>query len=442
MPPGARPPRPPPPFSPEQAARRNFRLSIWNGIFFNVGETFIDSSTVLTLFVTRLTDRNWLIGLAGSLQDVGWYLPQILTVQFLERQSRRLTLYNRMAFLRVLGLAAVTLTIFLLGDRHRTTTLGAFLVAYSVYALAGGFAAVSFYDVVGRTVPMERHARMWAYRLFFGGIVAALCAGLVRALLGLPAFSLRFGFLFAIATAFIALGTASFAFCYEPPVAVSRKAQHLAAHLRENMRVVWRDPAFLALYGTRVALSGVFMATPFYVVFAVRVLHLQAAVVAGFLSAKIAGFVLANLAWHRLAKRHGNRGLMRRVAVTSAIGPGLALAAGVVPAPWPGWLIAAAFFLLGASVSGTNIAFQSLLLQIAPAARRPSYVGFMNSFLAPTTALPVLGGGLLDVSGPTVLFGVAAACALLAWWLAARLPVGTAGEVARPPGREGHEAQA
>ena len=41
----------------EEFARRNYRLAVLNGILFNVGETFMDTATVLTLFVSRLTDR-------------------------------------------------------------------------------------------------------------------------------------------------------------------------------------------------------------------------------------------------------------------------------------------------------------------------------------------------------------------------------------------------
>src|SRR5687768_12863756 len=149
-------------FDAERAAKRNYRLSIWNGVLFNVGETFIETATIVALFVSGLTDRGFVVGLAVALQEVGWYLPQILTIRLVERLRRRLPLYAWMAFLRTGGLLAATLAILLLGDRHPAWTLGLFLLAYSVYSFAGGFAAVSFYDVVGRTIPLAWHARMWA----------------------------------------------------------------------------------------------------------------------------------------------------------------------------------------------------------------------------------------------------------------------------------------
>jgi hypothetical protein len=82
-------------------------------------------------------------------------------------------------------------------------------------------------------------------------------------------------------------------------------------------------------------------------------------------------------------------------------------------------------------VSGNNIGYQSLLLAIAPVARRPSYVGLMNSFVGPAMLLPALGGLLVDATSPLAIFGVAAACGAGAMGLARRLP-GAAALEARP----------
>lgn len=435
-------PSPPEPFDAERAARRNYRLSVWNGILFNVGETFIETATIVALFVSRLTDRSGVVGLAVALQEVGWYLPQVLTIALVETRRRRLPLYSWMALLRTGGLAVVTLAILGFGDRRPEWTLGLFFAGFTVYAFAGGFAAVSFYDVVGRTIPMALHPRMWAYRLFFGGLLAAGCGFVIERILALPDFSLRFGILFGVATLFIGLGTGAFTRCHEPPVEVSRRALHMGAHLRENLAVAWRDPAFRALFGTRVALAGAFAAAPFFLLYALGPLAMKPQVVGGFVTARIAGFVVSNLWWQRVATRRGHRSLMRGVALVSAMAPAIVLAAPLFPSGAQAALLTLAFGLVGATVSGTNIGFQSLLLAIAPAARRPSYVGLMNSFIGPFMLLPAGAGWLSDVSAPFVVFTGALGSAGLAWALAARLPQGVAVETPRPPGPEGEPGHA
>jgi hypothetical protein len=421
------------------SARRNYRLAVWNGISFNVGETFIDPTTVLALLVSQLTDRSWVVGLAAALTEIGWYLPQVLTIQFLERRARRLPVYRAMAVVRVLGLAFALASVVFLGDRDRARTLLWFLLGFGVFAFAGGFSAVSFYDVVGRTVPMSWHPRLWAERLFYGGLLSALCALVVRALLERPDFVGRFGTLFALGTVFIALGAILFTFADEPPVEVSRKEMHLAAHLKESAAVAWHDRAFRALFGTRVALAGAAMATPFLVLYAVRSLHLPAAVVGGFLTAKIVGYVGANPLWQRVATRYGNRALMVAVSLLAMGAPLCALLVRWLPAMGParGAALALAFAFVGATVSGTNIGYQSLLLAIAPVARRPSYVGLMNSFVGPATALPALGGLLADATQPEIVFGVAIASAALALAIARHLPRAKARDARPGPDREG-----
>jgi hypothetical protein len=419
-------------FDAERAARRNYRLSIWNGILFYVGETFIETATIVALFVSGLTQRSGLVGLAVALQEVGWYLPQVLTIALVETRRRRLPLYAWMAVLRTGGLLAATVAIVAFGDRRPGLTLLCFFAAFSLYAFAGGFAAVPFYDVVGRTIPLAWHPRLWAYRLFFGGLLAAAAGFVLQAILALPDFSLRFGLLFGIATLFIGAGTSAFSLCHEPPVEIRPKAIHMGAHLRENARVAWQDPSFRALFGTRVALAAAFTAAPFFVLYALGPLGLPARAVGAFVTARIVGFVVSNLGWQWVATHRGHRSLMRGVAVTCITAPLLVLAAAAAPPAARAALLVAAFALVGAAVSGTNIGFQSLLLAIAPAARRPSYVGLMNSFVGPFMLLPAAAGWLSDLTAPAVVFAGAAGAGALAWLVAARLPPSTAAGPAQP----------
>src|SRR6188508_2552550 len=95
-------------------ARKNYRLSVLNGVAFGIGETFIDPATVLALLVSQLNARGWVVGLAVALTEIGWFLPQILTIQFLERRSRRLPIYRAMAVVRILGLLGALAAILVL----------------------------------------------------------------------------------------------------------------------------------------------------------------------------------------------------------------------------------------------------------------------------------------------------------------------------------------
>jgi len=61
----------------------------------------------------------------------------------------------------------------------------------------------------------------------------------------------------------------------------------------------------------------------------------------------------------------------------------------------------------------------------------------MNSFVGPATALPALGGLLVDATRPAAIFAVSIACAFGAFALAARLPQGVVADARPGPDREG-----
>ena len=54
------------------------------------------------------------------------------------------------------------------------------------------------------------------------------------------------------------------------------------------------------------------------------------------------------------------------------------------------------------------------MLDIAPAAKRPSYIGFGNAFLLPLSLAPVLVGWLVPLTGYAPLFAGAAFFSFLA----------------------------
>ncbi|RKY61076.1 MAG: hypothetical protein DRP95_03365, partial [Candidatus Latescibacterota bacterium] len=137
-----------------------------------------------------------------------------------------------------------------------------------------------------------------------------------------------------------------------------------------------------------------------------------------FLSVSMASRVLSNLIWGKLGRR-GNRRIL--VAGTFLISSG-ALWAGVVqflPEEIRPEGYIATFIASGAGVTAINIANIAYLLEIAPSQVRPTYVGFINTFAAPLTFVPLLAGWAIRyISYPSLflisaVFGLASASVAL-----------------------------
>jgi len=161
------------------------------------------------------------------------------------------------------------------------------------------------------------------------------------------------------------------------------------------------------------------MALPFYVVYARYQLGAPAEATGWFLLAQVLGGVLANIVWAHLVDRSGSRWMLFFCAVTSTLTPILAIL--LSPLGWP--VLMVVFFLVGATFNGRRVGFQSALLELAPAAERPTYAGINDVLILPLAFLSLGAGILLRQWSYTLLFIFAAifigAGAFLAWRWAA-----------------------
>ncbi|MGD8628002.1 MAG: hypothetical protein PVH52_02885, partial [bacterium] len=68
------------------------------------------------------------------------------------------------------------------------------------------------------------------------------------------------------------------------------------------------------------------------------------------------------------------------------------------------------FFFLGFTLSGIQLGYANYMLDVSPEAERPTYLGFMNTFIAPVLLLSSVGGFVIERTSYEVLFiGVIAA---------------------------------
>lgn len=409
--------------------RRNYRLGVLNGIFYQAGDGFVDAGTVIPVFLARLTSSNALIGFATAMSDFGWLLPQVFVAPWVARFPRQVPVYLRAATFRALGLALVAILAWPLSD-HPGALLAAFFLGYGAYSLFSGVGAVAFMEVVGRTVPHDRLPGFWAERLFWGGIGAAIVSLLVRQALVLPDHGIAYALLFAGAAFLTGTGFWLFTGIEEPahtPPAHPTSSREL---LRQGVQLFRHDPPFRHLLLARAVLNVWFAASPFLVLFVVRDLGGGARSVGTFLLARTAGFIVSNLAWRPIAARHGTRALMQ-IGSSGTVALALIAAAVGIASPWKlGWIgTTAAIVLLeivafggGIVQSALNVGYGSLMIELAPAGSRQSFVSLLNTFLGPTMLLPALGGAVVDAASAPVLFAACGVVALIGARSAWRLP--------------------
>jgi MFS family permease len=388
----------------EKYFNRNFFLGVTNGILFNFAWAFTSGSTVLPLFISKLTSSSILVGLASTLEAVGWALPQMAVAAVTLHQKDQMPLYIKMAFLRGVAFSLLAFLVFFSKTVNPSYLLITFFFLFSIYAFGGGVSGVSFTDVVGKAIPSNKRGSFFGMRMFFGGGLAALAGILIERILRVYSFPKNFGVLFLIAAVIIILALLSFSLVREPPVEQRSQRRKFSQNLRLGFEILKKDRNLRMLLWTRVAIGSYVLGLPFYIIFAKRFLFIPTSIAGLFLSVQMVGYLSSNILWGRLSNNKSNRLVLFLSAICSAIPPFLLILNILTKIPI--YVYGAIFFFLGATMSGMDMGYTNYLLEIAPEEKRPIYVGFLNTIVGPTIFLSAVGGLFIQVFSFAFLYSL------------------------------------
>jgi len=201
--------------------KRNFWLGVINGILFKVGITFSHPSTVLAVFLTKLTGSEFYAGVLTAVAGLGWFLPPMFVAGWVESLPRKLPLYAHMAFGRAIGWLWMIAIVVFVAPQFPVYAAILFLLGYAVYTVTGGIASLAFMDIFARTVPFRRRGVFWGLRMFWGSVLGIGVGVVVRHVLkGDWGFDFPHNYALLLSFAFVtyALAWLTFFVSHEPPV--------------------------------------------------------------------------------------------------------------------------------------------------------------------------------------------------------------------------------
>lgn len=402
--------------------RRNYICGLLNGAFFGFVDSVASPYLVLSLFVNTLGGSNFLVGLLPAINNGGWFLPQFLISHRLQQLPRKKVVYDIAAMIRVVCWIVLVVSTFLIGNTNATLLLVLFFIPYTLYSLAAGFAGAPFMDIVAKTIPVNRRGTFFGQRDLTGAMMAIGGSYIVSYFLNPElalAFPLNFAYLLLITGIAVILGLGSFSFVAEPVEATPAQGLTFRDQLHSARVIFLRNQIYRRFLLTRVAIAIADIATPFYAIYATRVLNIPLEIIGVYIAATTGASLFTNPLLSRLSDQRGHRIVLLIAATGMVAMPVLAMLFGLVPAgPALGLPFGLVFVITGITRTAGNIAYPSYLLEIAPAGERPLYIGFTNSILGVATFLPVVGGILLDLAGFRVILLLALVVAGIAWSLA------------------------
>ncbi len=405
------------------AEYRDFWLIVANGVLVRLYFEVFNPKRVVAAFLTELTHREWMVGLALAAPTVFSCLPMLLFSHRMETEPRRMPFYARGARIKWVSQFALLLAVATLASHPFGLALF-FVAMCGLFGLGDAMGGPAFGDVVARTILPRRRGRMFGLRVAIGGLLAFFVGGLISRCLG-PSFGLRFpyNYLLLFGTAFAFLVAAQFCFMRvdEPPLA-SVPSEHppLREYLRSAARVLRGDRNVFRFCIYRNLSPLGWVPAAFIIPYALTRLHMPATVVGTVVSTSVLASSVSNLFWGSLGDKRGNSLVLRWsslfllvAAAQLAITP--LLVGQVAPTQVLWWLVVAnAVGEIG--LTGMNNGQLNYLYDLAPDDQVPLYVGTVATAAAPMLIIaPIAIGWAAGRFDYAVIFCVGLMFSLAVW---------------------------
>jgi MFS family permease len=400
----------------ERNYRWNFAANLGDTAIFMFGISFISGTTIVPLFISKLTTSTLPIGIAAVIAQSGWSLPQLFTAHSVERLARKKPVVVNLGFFVERLPLWVTLIATTFAVRAPKTTLVLFLAAFAWFQLGSGIVATAWQDLVARCFPVERRGRFLGTSMFVGTGLGALGAAISAWLLKAYPFPTNFLAIFAIAAGSITISWVFLAMVREPVQPVDAPRISNSQYWRQLPDLLRNDHNFRRFLIARSLQAMGGMGTGFLTVAAVQRWGVSDSTVGVYTGVLLLGQTVGNLFFGFLADRRGHK-------LSLELGTLISLAAFLIawlsPAAYGYYLV---FALLGIATGAGIVSGILVIMEFCEPGRRPTYAGMTNSSIGlVSVAAPLIGAGLAQVSY-SWLFALSALVYSLAyvamrWWV-------------------------
>ena len=390
--------------------KHNFIVNVLDLTFYELALSFIFGSTVLSLYTSYLTSSAFLIGLVPAVQNVGFFLPQLLLSQKTETLALKKPFIMRISVMERLPYLVVAVLIFAWPGAPPWLSYGVLLLSLGTGTFSGGLAGPAWHAMIAKVVPPARRGLMFSLGRAIGAGLGLLGALLSRRILADHAYPISFGICFLLS--FMAQVASWFCLSLnrEPSVPTQRQSVDRRAYLRGLPALLRRDGNLCRYLVARtlVILGG--MAGAFYIIYARRAFGVGDAFAGELTMAALAAQVtlVPLLGW--LSGRRGHKWLAELGALIAAAG-----LVGLLAAPSAPWLYAV-YAVINTGNAAVGVATFAMSMEFCHEEDVPTYTAMINTIMAaPILLAPLVGGWLVDVISLRTTFAVALAFCFVGW---------------------------
>jgi MFS family permease len=400
----------------ERNYRWNFSVNLMDTAGFMFSTSFISATTIVPLFISKLTASPLPIGIAAVIAQSGWSLPQLFTANSVERLARKKPVVVNLGFFLQRLAMWILVVAPMIAVRAPMLALSLFLVTFAWSKLGDGVVATAWQDLIARCFPVDRRGRFLGTSMFVGTGLGVLGAAISAWLLKTYPFPTNFVYIFTFAAVGITISWIFLAMTREPVQPVESSRISNSQFWRQLPDLLRKDHNFRRFLIARSlqALGG--MGTGFLTIAAVHRWQVSDSTVGVYTGVLLFGQTVGNLTFGFLADRFGHKLSLELGALVSLFA---FLIAWLSPSAHWYYVV---FALLGIAIGAMIVSGILVIMEFCEPQRRPTYAGLANSSVGlVSVAAPLIGAGLAQVSY-SWLFALSAlvyalAFVALRWWV-------------------------
>ena len=142
--------------------QRSFVLGAADGVLYRLFMALTDPAFVLTWFVSQLSTSSVAVGMLLPIRMGASVLPQLFFAGWVQRRPRKMPVYRALMLVSLVCWALLIISVFVLGDTHKSLLLIVFVVLFCLYSMITGVVGLPFMDIVARVIPPRRRASFFA----------------------------------------------------------------------------------------------------------------------------------------------------------------------------------------------------------------------------------------------------------------------------------------
>lgn len=388
-----------------QHFRHNFITNFIDSSFFLLGESFVSTYTIITVFASTLTSSPFLIGLIPALTEAGWFIPQLLMAGYVQRLNKKMPFAKVMAAIERIPFIILPIAAFSLHSFSKELALIFFFIIIALRGLASGMIALPWQEIIATVIPIQVRSRYFGFSHTFGKVLGVFGSAATSLVLAKVSYPNNYALSFLLGGIFIWVSYFYFSRTIEPEVIELNptiQTKGILNDIETYKAILSEDSNFVRYLVSRVFINLGRMANAFFAVYGIYHFHLgdeQAGLFTGivFISGTL-GFFLFGLVGDKIGPR-------KTLFIADLMQVVTLLLAFISPAAWAIYVI---FFLFGFAQSAYMIGDLVIGMELGPEEKRPSYIGMARTIPGLVILMsPILGGILIKLIDYQLMFLIA-----------------------------------